>query len=165
VLDNSPGIRPRSTSSFVNAPRRGEILSLRVIISTWAISIHFEGTGWKLSGINLPLAAVEVLAQSLMDSKRRKADDSPPASRRDPGASVRRRRQFQREVGGAATLLERRPAAPIFVTAGSLLPGVIQEPLAHVFPDGLRSGQPVSIGLLNLHDQSAPARHDIRRIC
>lgn len=40
--------------------------------SAGAISIHFEGTGWKLSGINLPPAAVQVLAQSLMDSKRRK---------------------------------------------------------------------------------------------
>ncbi|HEV7443285.1 MAG TPA: hypothetical protein VGO18_11870 [Steroidobacteraceae bacterium] len=40
--------------------------------SAGAISIHFEGTGWKLSGINLAPAAVQVLAQSLMDSKRRK---------------------------------------------------------------------------------------------
>jgi len=30
-----------------------------------AISIHFEGDGWKLSGIRLPDAAVELLAQNL----------------------------------------------------------------------------------------------------
>ena len=36
------------------------------------VSIHFEGDGWKLSGIQLPPAAVQVLAQSLIDSKGRK---------------------------------------------------------------------------------------------
>jgi hypothetical protein len=36
------------------------------------ISLHFEGNGWKLSGIQLPTAAVQVLAQSLVDSKGRK---------------------------------------------------------------------------------------------
>src|SRR4051794_468544 len=30
------------------------------------VSIHFEGTGWKLSGIQLPTAAVQVLAQDLV---------------------------------------------------------------------------------------------------
>jgi len=33
------------------------------------VSIHFEGNGWKLSGIQLPAAAVQVLAQSLIDGK------------------------------------------------------------------------------------------------
>jgi hypothetical protein len=37
-----------------------------------AVSLHFEGNGWKLSGIQLPTAAVQVLAQSLMDSRGRK---------------------------------------------------------------------------------------------
>jgi hypothetical protein len=37
-----------------------------------AVSIHFEGNGWKLSGIQLPTAAVQVLAQSLIDSNGRK---------------------------------------------------------------------------------------------
>lgn len=37
-----------------------------------AVSIHFEGNGWKLSGIQLPTAAVQVLAQSLIDSRGRK---------------------------------------------------------------------------------------------
>src|SRR3954449_7156735 len=37
-----------------------------------AVSIHFEGNGWKLSGIQLPAAAVQVLAQSLIDGKGRK---------------------------------------------------------------------------------------------
>jgi hypothetical protein len=36
------------------------------------VGIHFEGNGWKLSGIQLPTAAVQVLARSLIDSKARK---------------------------------------------------------------------------------------------
>jgi Protein of unknown function (DUF2939) len=36
------------------------------------VSIHFEGDGWKLSGIQLPTAAVQALAQSLIDSRDRK---------------------------------------------------------------------------------------------
>ena len=35
------------------------------------VSIHFEGKGWKLSGIQLPSAAVQVLAQDLVNSKGR----------------------------------------------------------------------------------------------
>ena len=34
-------------------------------------SLHFEGSGWKLSGIQLPTAAVQVLAQSLVNGKGR----------------------------------------------------------------------------------------------
>jgi hypothetical protein len=37
-----------------------------------AVSMHFEGDGWKLSGIQLPGAAVQALAQSLVDSRDRK---------------------------------------------------------------------------------------------
>lgn len=37
--------------------------------SAGGVSIHFEGNGWKLSGIQLPNAAVQVLAQSLVKSK------------------------------------------------------------------------------------------------
>ncbi|MCK1273619.1 MULTISPECIES: DUF2939 domain-containing protein [unclassified Bradyrhizobium] len=33
------------------------------------VSLHFEGNGWKLSGIRLPNAAVQALARSLMKSK------------------------------------------------------------------------------------------------
>jgi Protein of unknown function (DUF2939) len=33
------------------------------------VSLHFEGNGWKLSGIQLPNAAVQALARSLMKSK------------------------------------------------------------------------------------------------
>jgi len=40
--------------------------------SAGGVSIHFEGNGWKLSGIQLPAAAAQVLAQSLVDSKGRK---------------------------------------------------------------------------------------------
>lgn len=36
-----------------------------------SISIHFEGNGWKLSGIQLPNTAVQVLAQSLVNSRGR----------------------------------------------------------------------------------------------
>jgi Protein of unknown function (DUF2939) len=35
------------------------------------VSIHFEGNGWKLSGIQLPTAALQVLAQSLIDKGRK----------------------------------------------------------------------------------------------
>ncbi|WP_375414040.1 DUF2939 domain-containing protein [uncultured Bradyrhizobium sp.] len=33
------------------------------------VSLHFQGDGWKLSGIQLPAAAVQALAQSLIDAK------------------------------------------------------------------------------------------------
>ncbi|MCK1321489.1 DUF2939 domain-containing protein [Bradyrhizobium sp. 156] len=33
------------------------------------VSLHFEGNGWKLSGMQLPNAAVQALARSLMKSK------------------------------------------------------------------------------------------------
>jgi hypothetical protein len=36
------------------------------------ISMHFAGDGWKLSGIQLPTAAVQRLAQSLSESRGRK---------------------------------------------------------------------------------------------
>jgi hypothetical protein len=40
--------------------------------SAGGISMHFEGRGWKLSGIQLPAAAAQVLAQSLIDNNGRK---------------------------------------------------------------------------------------------
>jgi hypothetical protein len=40
--------------------------------SAGGVSIHFEGNAWKLSGIQLPTSAAQVLAQSLIDSKGRK---------------------------------------------------------------------------------------------
>jgi hypothetical protein len=33
------------------------------------VSIHFEGNGWKLSGIQLPSQAVQVLAQRLINKR------------------------------------------------------------------------------------------------
>ena len=39
--------------------------------SAGGISLHFEGDGWKLSGLQLPAAAVQVLAQDLVNSRRR----------------------------------------------------------------------------------------------
>jgi Protein of unknown function (DUF2939) len=41
--------------------------------SAGAISMHFEGSGWKLSGLELPTTALQVLAQSLVDGKGRKS--------------------------------------------------------------------------------------------
>jgi hypothetical protein len=37
-----------------------------------AISLHFEGDGWKLSGVQLPEAAVQALAQTLPENIGRK---------------------------------------------------------------------------------------------
>ena len=37
-----------------------------------AISLHFEGNGWKLSGLNLPARAVQELAMSLPEARPRK---------------------------------------------------------------------------------------------
>lgn len=37
--------------------------------SAGGISIHFEGDGWKLSGIQLPSAAVQGLAQNLINKR------------------------------------------------------------------------------------------------
>jgi hypothetical protein len=35
------------------------------------VSLHFQGDGWKLSGIHLPAAVVQVLAQDLLSGKGR----------------------------------------------------------------------------------------------
>lgn len=40
--------------------------------SDGGVNIHFEGDGWKLSGIQLPGAAVQALAQTLVDARDRK---------------------------------------------------------------------------------------------
>jgi hypothetical protein len=37
--------------------------------SAGGISLHFEGNGWKLSGIELPSTAVEALAQNLVNRR------------------------------------------------------------------------------------------------
>src|SRR4051794_38968956 len=37
-----------------------------------AVNIHFEGNGWKLSGIQLPSAVVQKLAESLVSGRERK---------------------------------------------------------------------------------------------
>jgi hypothetical protein len=39
--------------------------------SAGGISLHFEGNGWKLSGIQLPTAIVQVLAQDLVNNRGR----------------------------------------------------------------------------------------------
>jgi Protein of unknown function (DUF2939) len=40
--------------------------------SAGSISLHFEGDGWKLSGLNLPAKTVQELAMSLPEAKPRK---------------------------------------------------------------------------------------------
>jgi hypothetical protein len=40
--------------------------------SSGAISLHFEGDAWKLSGVQLPAPALKALAQSLPDNRGRK---------------------------------------------------------------------------------------------
>jgi hypothetical protein len=40
--------------------------------SSGAISLHFEGDAWKLSGMQLPAPALKALAQSLSDNRGRK---------------------------------------------------------------------------------------------
>jgi len=40
--------------------------------SDGGVNIHFEGDGWKLSGIQLPGAAIQALAQTLVDNRDRK---------------------------------------------------------------------------------------------
>ena len=39
--------------------------------SSGGISLHFEGGGWRLSGIQLPTAALRLLAQDLVNTKGR----------------------------------------------------------------------------------------------
>jgi|ERR1700694_5469818 len=41
--------------------------------SSGGVSLHFEGNGWKLSGVQLPATAVQALAQSLPENKGRKS--------------------------------------------------------------------------------------------
>src|ERR1700730_520277 len=57
-------------------------------------------------------------------------------------------------------LLERRPAPVLFVTAGPLLTGIVEQPLSHVFPDRVRTIKPHSIDLLNFDDPAAAAAGD-----
>jgi hypothetical protein len=40
--------------------------------SSGAISLHFEGDAWRLSGVQLPAPALKALAQSLPDNRGRK---------------------------------------------------------------------------------------------
>jgi hypothetical protein len=55
-------------------------------------------------------------------------------------------------------ILERRPAAVLFMAACSDLTGVIQQPLAHILPSGTRTVQPDGIGSLDLdRPPAAPA--------
>ena len=42
------------------------IISLGEGEAAGGVSIHFEGNGWKLSGIQLPSTAVQTLAQNLI---------------------------------------------------------------------------------------------------
>src|SRR4051812_28553207 len=57
----------------VSPPKLGELqVRLGDTHDSRAVRMHFEGDGWKLSGIELPTAAVQTLAQSLVDARERK---------------------------------------------------------------------------------------------
>jgi hypothetical protein len=56
---------------------------------------------------------------------------------------------------GGRRLLERRPAAVLFVAAGASLTGIFQQPLSDTFPDSLGAGQPDGIGCLDLDGAAA----------
>jgi len=47
------------------------LIRLGKIEDDGGVSLHFEGNGWKLSGIQLPKAAVQVLAENLVKTKGR----------------------------------------------------------------------------------------------
>jgi hypothetical protein len=51
------------------------LIRFGVTESAGGVSIHFEGNGWKLLGIQLPAAAVQVLAQDLINRKGRNGED------------------------------------------------------------------------------------------
>jgi hypothetical protein len=47
------------------------LIRLGKIEDRGGVSLHFEGNGWKLSGIQLPKAAVQLLAENLVKTKGR----------------------------------------------------------------------------------------------
>jgi hypothetical protein len=79
LIPNMPGLGEMDTSQVLEMLAR--ILPIKPVEflvrlgdteNAGGVSMHFEGDGWKLSGIQLPTAAVQVLAQSLIESKARK---------------------------------------------------------------------------------------------
>jgi hypothetical protein len=76
TVANIPRLIDIDTSSVIETLRRispVKPVEFFVRLGPWdsagGISLHFEGTGWKLSGIELPSAAVEALAQNLVNRR------------------------------------------------------------------------------------------------
>jgi hypothetical protein len=76
TVANIPRLIDIDTSNVIDTLRR--ILPVKPVEffvrlgprdSAGGISLHFEGNGWKLSGIELPSAAVEALAQNLVNRR------------------------------------------------------------------------------------------------
>ena len=76
AVANIPRLIDIDTSNVIDTLRR--ILPVKPVEffvrlgprdSAGGISLHFEGNGWKLSGIELPSAAVEALAQNLVNRR------------------------------------------------------------------------------------------------
>jgi hypothetical protein len=57
-----------------------------------------------------------------------------------------------------------RPAAVLFVAAGPLLAGVVDQPLADVSPDRLGAGEPDGVSLLDLDGPPAAAAADPQHV-
>ena len=60
--------------------------------------------------------------------------------------------------------IERRPAAVLFVAAGSVLAGVVEQPLADLLPDRLGAVQADGVGLLDFDDALAAAARDAQHV-
>jgi hypothetical protein len=61
-------------------------------------------------------------------------------------------------------LFERRPAPVLFVTTGTLLAGVVQQPLPDVLPDRLGTVKPDRVDILDFHGPSAAAAGDSQHV-
>jgi hypothetical protein len=77
-IANMPGLSQIDTSNLLGMLNRiSPIKPVEFLVrlgdteSAGGVTIHFEANGWKLSGIQLPTTALQVLAQRLIDSKGR----------------------------------------------------------------------------------------------
>jgi hypothetical protein len=76
TVANIPRLIDIDTSSVIETLRRiSPVKPVEFFVrlgpqdSAGGISLHFEGNGWKLSGIELPSTAVEALAQNLVNRR------------------------------------------------------------------------------------------------
>ena len=113
-------------------------LSQRSLSACWIIASPLARTSTDC--VARTLAIARALPSSLVRALR-----SPP----DKGlgwyfGAIRTSKSYQTTD---RRLLERGPAAVLFVAAGPLPAGVVQQPLADVFPEGLGAGPPAGIGV------------------